>query len=86
MRLSPPQAFDQALRGIREEQHLSQEEAALNGGVDRAHFGHIERGTRNPSLHTVWKIADALGVPPSTIFLRAENLLAAGRRRRKRRA
>lgn len=75
MDLSPSQAFGQAAREIRKERGLSQEQAALNGGIDRAYYGHIERATKNATLPTVWKMADALGVPPSAIFARAEKLL-----------
>ena len=39
---------------------------------DRSHYGGIERGERNPSLGTVFKIADTLGVQPSAIHIRAE--------------
>lgn len=34
----------------------------------------MERGERNPSLTTVYKIADALGIRPSEIHTRAEQL------------
>jgi transcriptional regulator with XRE-family HTH domain len=75
MALSPSQAFGQAARKIREERGLSQEQAALDGSIDRAYLGHIERATKSATIRTVWKMSDALGVPPSTIFLRAEKLL-----------
>jgi len=75
MALSPPQAFGLAAREIRKERGLSQEQAALDGGIDRAYMGHIERGTKNATLPTIWKMAAALGVSPSTIFQRAEQLL-----------
>jgi transcriptional regulator with XRE-family HTH domain len=47
----------------------------LASGVDRAHFGHIERATKSPTLKTVWKIADALHEQPSKLLQRAERLL-----------
>jgi len=75
MVLSPSQAFGQAAREIRKEQGLSQEQAALDGGIDRAYLGHIERASKSATLRTIWKMAEALGVPPSAIFLRAEKLL-----------
>jgi transcriptional regulator with XRE-family HTH domain len=49
--------------------------AALDGDIDRAYLGHIERATKNATLPTIWKMAKALGVQPSTIFVRAERLL-----------
>ena len=63
--------FGAAIRSIREEQNMSQEQLALNAEMDRSYVGGIERGERNPSLTNVFKIADALGVQPSEIHLRA---------------
>jgi transcriptional regulator with XRE-family HTH domain len=77
MALSPSEAFGQAARQIRKERKLSQEQAALNSDIDRAYYGHIERATKNATIPTVWKIAAALGVPPSALFMRAEQILEA---------
>jgi transcriptional regulator with XRE-family HTH domain len=79
MALSPSQAFGQAVREIRKERGLSQEQAALDGGIDRAFLGHIERATKSATLRTVWKMATALGVPVSDLFIRAERILEAQR-------
>lgn len=81
MALSPSEAFGQAARQIRKERKLSQEQAALNSEIDRAYYGHIERATKNATIPTVWKMAAALGVPPSALFMRAEQILEAARRR-----
>jgi len=72
----PSKAFGLAAREIRKERKLSQEQAALNGKIDRAYYGHIERATKNATLPTIWKMATALGVPPSALFTRAERILA----------
>ena len=71
------EAFGEAVRQVRAERGLSQEQAALDGGIDRAYLGHIERATKNPTLATIWKVADALGVQPSELLRRAEKI--AGR-------
>jgi len=76
MVLSPSQAFGQAARELRKERGLSQEQAALDSGIDRAYYGHIERATKSATLRTIWKMAGALDVPPSAIFTRAERILA----------
>ncbi|HTA13704.1 MAG TPA: helix-turn-helix transcriptional regulator [Solirubrobacteraceae bacterium] len=65
-------AFGRAIRELREERGISQEAFALKCGIDRSHYGGIERGERNPSLSTVFKIADTLSVLPSAIHIRAE--------------
>lgn len=75
MALSPSQAFGQAAREIRKERGLSQEQAALDGDIDRAYLGHIERATKSATLRTIWRMSAALSVPPSAIFVRAEQLL-----------
>lgn len=70
-------AFGQAIRELREERGISQEAFALKSGIDRSHYGGMERGERNPSLTSIIKIADALDVPPSEIHTRAEHIEAA---------
>jgi XRE family transcriptional regulator, regulator of sulfur utilization len=74
MARSRAQAFGDALRELREERSLSQEAAALTCGIDRSYFGKIERGTKSPTLGTVWKIADAFETQPSDLLARAERL------------
>jgi DNA-binding XRE family transcriptional regulator len=69
-------AFGQAIRELREERDISQEAFALKSGIDRSHYGGMERGERNPSLTSVSKIANALGVQPSNIHARAEQIQA----------
>lgn len=67
-----PQALGEAVREIRHEKGLSQEDAALDANIDRAYFGHIERGTKRATIVTLWKIAEGLDVKPATIIRRAE--------------
>ncbi|HEV2974182.1 MAG TPA: helix-turn-helix transcriptional regulator [Solirubrobacteraceae bacterium] len=68
-------AFGRAIRKFREERGVSQEAFALRCEIDRSHYGGIERGERNPSLSHIFKIADALGVQPSEIHVRAKQIL-----------
>lgn len=75
MARSRSQAFGDALKQLREERGLSQEAAALACGIDRAHFGKLERAVKTPTLGTVWRIADALQARPSDLLARAERLL-----------
>jgi len=76
MAISPAEAFGQALREAREARGLSQEEAALACGIDRAYYGHIERATKVPTLTTMWKVAEAVGLKPSQLIARTERILA----------
>ena len=74
-----PEAFGQAAREIRKERGLSQEQAALNGGIDRANYGHIERASKNATVKTIWKMAAALSTRPSDLLIRANKSLRHGR-------
>jgi transcriptional regulator with XRE-family HTH domain len=75
MARSPTQAFGEAIKQARSERGLSQEAAALESGIDRSYYGHIERATKSPTLATVWKIADALEMKPSELIRRAEQII-----------
>jgi len=63
-------AFGGAIRDIRKQLGVSQEELALECGLDRTYISGIERGTRNPSLTNILKIAAALQVTPAELFMR----------------
>jgi len=60
--------FRKALRELRTERGLSQDELAARAGLDRNYIGMIERGARNPAIVNVVKIAEALDVTPSELF------------------
>lgn len=61
-------AFGQTIRAIRDRGGLSQESLALQCGLDRTYISGIERGTRNPSLTNILRIAAALDVRPAELF------------------
>jgi XRE family transcriptional regulator, regulator of sulfur utilization len=65
-------AFGSAVRAIRHERGLSQATLAERSDLDPTYISGVERGERNPSLISVFKIADALGVAASQIHARAE--------------
>ena len=50
------------LRGLRHKTGKSQEDFADEVGVHRTYMSGIERGTRNPSITIIDKIAKTLGV------------------------
>jgi transcriptional regulator with XRE-family HTH domain len=76
MAISPAEAFGRALREARERRGLSQEDAAAAGGIDRAYYGHVERATKVPTVNTVWRVAQAVGMKPSQLFAKAERILS----------
>ena len=61
--------FGQNVRRLGLEKGLSQEKFAEFCGLHRTYISDIECFTRNVSLETVQKIADALGVDTYVLFL-----------------
>ena len=57
---------------IREQQGKSQELISGLAGIGRTHLSAIERGQRKPTLESFYKIAEALGVKPSTLLAAIE--------------
>jgi transcriptional regulator with XRE-family HTH domain len=51
---------------------MSQEQLALEAGMERSYVSDLERGTRNPSVRALGRLADALGVLPSALLINIE--------------
>jgi transcriptional regulator with XRE-family HTH domain len=47
---------------------LSQEELAARMGVEQFYISGLEAGRRNPTITTVWRAAEALGIGASQLF------------------
>ena len=56
------------IRGLREEQHLSQEALAARAGIGRSYMSGIERGVRNCSTLHLVRLATALRVRVADLF------------------
>jgi transcriptional regulator with XRE-family HTH domain len=56
------------VRRYREAAGLSQEDLAARIGVDQGYVSKLEAGARNPTIVTVWHVAEALKVHPSALF------------------
>ncbi|WP_290570459.1 helix-turn-helix transcriptional regulator [Idiomarina sp.] len=69
-------AFGMAVKVKRVEQRLSQEQLANGADMARSFISRVERGTANPSVSSVRKIADTLECLPSELWLRAEQYLS----------
>ena len=60
-----------AIRSERSELGISQDELARRSGLHRTYISDLERGTRNPSVESVEKLAAALQISMSALFERA---------------
>jgi len=67
-------AFGEAVRQLRREYKLSQDELAVIAELHRTYVGGIERGERNPTLTSIYRIAGALGVTPAFLLARASEV------------
>ena len=72
--------FGRVLRERRLAAGLSQEKLALEAEVDRTFVSLLERGGRQPTLSTLWRLADALGVAPTELISGVEKAQKAARR------
>lgn len=61
--------FGRAIRRIREEQRINQEEAAERCGVHRTYYSGIERGLRNVSLVNIERVAKGLKKSLPELFI-----------------
>jgi transcriptional regulator with XRE-family HTH domain len=62
--------FGRAVRRIREEQGINQEEAAERCGLHRTYYSGIERGVRNVSLVNIERVAKGLRTSLPDLFAR----------------
>jgi len=58
----------QNVRRLRQQRRLSQEELALDAGMKRSYLSDLERGTRNPSVKALGRLAEALSVDPAVLL------------------
>lgn len=70
----PKIAFGTKLKQLRLAAKLSQEELASRAGIDRTYVSSCERGRRNISLQTIYRLAAALGVEPAAMLTPASSL------------
>ena len=66
----------QVIQSYRLRKGMSQEVLSGLAGLDRTHYSKIERGLRSPTLDTLFKIAQALDIPPSDIVRQIEQQIA----------
>jgi len=73
--LDPGVAFGQVLRALRRDAGLSQEQLAFAAEIERNFVSLIERGVNQPTIRVIFKLANALRVPPSKMIRLVEEKL-----------
>jgi len=62
MKDSEIQRFAKNMKKLREAKGMSQGDIHRATGIDRAYISNLEAGKQNPTLETIGKIAEALGI------------------------
>lgn len=65
-------ALGEAIRQLRKQAGLSQEQLAERASTDLTQIGGLERGTRNPSYSTLLRVAKALRTRTGEIITLAD--------------
>ena len=60
--------FGAVLRKKRISKKLTQEALSIESSLSRAYISELEMGHKDPSLYTIFKLASALKIKPSTII------------------
>lgn len=78
--LDVEKAFGAVLRRMRKERGWTQENLAARADIERTFVSFLERGLRQPTLTSILKIAEALGVSAADIVGQVEaEMSKAGR-------
>jgi transcriptional regulator with XRE-family HTH domain len=62
------QLLGENVRRLRKERGLSQEELAFQAGMKRSYLSDLERGTRNPTVRALGRLAEALQAEPGDLL------------------
>ena len=71
---TPQEAFGRVLRKLRLEAGMSQEQLGLESGVQRNFISLIETGQNQPTITTVFRLAEALKIKPSALIAEVESI------------
>ncbi|MDO4663810.1 MAG: helix-turn-helix transcriptional regulator [Erysipelotrichaceae bacterium] len=66
---SPEYSVFQAIHDTREKLNITQTELARRTGIDQGDISKLERGTRNPSLKLLKRLAKGLGMELKITFV-----------------
>jgi transcriptional regulator with XRE-family HTH domain len=71
------EAFSQILKAFRKGQGMSQQQLALEANLDRTYISLLERGLRQPSISTLFQLAEALQTTPEKLVMETRFLVAS---------
>ncbi len=74
MRKSAEREIGPHIQALRKARGLTLDELAQRSGVSRSMLSQIERGQANPTLATVWALADAFGLEISELVVRPQHI------------
>lgn len=74
--MEPAVAFGIVLKRLRKEGGITQKHLAQESGYHTTYISQIERGRKNPSLQTVFRIAKVLEVLPHILIQSTEEEIA----------
>lgn len=74
--MSVPEAFGRTLKRYRKAKGWSQEQLALESGNQRVFISWLETGSKQPTVTTVFRLAQALDVEPSEMIRGVQDELA----------
>lgn len=66
-------SFGKVLKRLRTEKKISQEKFAENCNLDRTYISLLERGLRQPTISTIFKISQELEISASDFIKLVEN-------------
>jgi transcriptional regulator with XRE-family HTH domain len=66
--ISIVKVFGEILRELRLEKRLTQEQLGHAAGLQRKHISSLELGEKQPSISTMFRLADALSMSPSKMM------------------
>lgn len=73
------EVFGQVVRRQRKARGMSQEALAFEAGIQRNYVSLIELGRNQPTITTVFKLANALSIKPAKLIQMVDDVLTSPR-------
>lgn len=68
-------AFGKSVRQLRKQRGLTQEQLSFESGIQRIYVSKLELGQQQPSLSTIFKLANGLNCSASDLIQLTEDIL-----------